>query len=63
MSIQTDNLFIYYYYYYFILFYLRFEPRFHQQVILQISRHTSLNSNFIPHRPYANVLVINILNK
>jgi hypothetical protein len=38
------------------------KPRFHQQVILLISRHIIFNSNLIPHRNNANVLVIKNLN-
>jgi hypothetical protein len=46
-----------YYYYYFLSFF-KLKPRFHQQIILQISRHTFLNVNLVPHRTNANVLVI-----
>ena len=38
------------------------KPRFHQQVVLQILGHTIFNSNLIPHRNNANVLVITNLN-
>lgn len=38
------------------------KPRFHQQVILQFLGHTIFNSNLIPHRNNAIVLVINNLN-
>jgi hypothetical protein len=35
----------------------------HQQIILQISIHTFLNSNLIPHGTNANMLVKNNSNK
>jgi hypothetical protein len=56
MRAQTDD-FIYLSFFFFLFF--EFQPMFHQQIILLISRQTFLNSNLIPHRPYANVLVIN----
>jgi hypothetical protein len=47
----------------YIFFIFLFKPRFHQQIILQISRYTFLNSNLIPHRTNINVLVKNNSNK
>jgi hypothetical protein len=43
--------------------FIQFKPWFHQQIILQISIYTFLNSNIIPHKANVNVLVKNNSNK
>jgi hypothetical protein len=48
-------------FFFFYLYIYNNKPRF-QQVILQISRHIIFNSNLIPHRNNAIVLVINKIN-
>jgi hypothetical protein len=46
---------------FFLFFIFRFKPKFHQPVILQISRNTFINSTLISHRPYAIYIYIQTL--
>jgi hypothetical protein len=57
MTTQTSDI-IFLSLFFLLIFFFEIKPRFPQQIILQISRHTFLNSNLIPHRPYVKVLVI-----